>query len=131
MEEGYAWASRADAGAGRTRPKLPYRRIAPRHRRADKAMYRRLVFRHPCSAGRPRPHASGRHPGPTGRSGKYHRVSGKVLRFPGGVRSEERRVGKECVSTGRSRWSPYHSKNKVEHISTNRPPKSITTALII
>src|SRR3546814_16984284 len=24
------------------------------------------------------------------------------------VRSEERRVGKECVSTGRSRWSPYH-----------------------
>src|SRR3546814_4670652 len=25
-----------------------------------------------------------------------------------GVRSEERRVGKECVSTGRSRWSPYH-----------------------
>src|SRR3546814_7178564 len=29
---------------------------------------------------------------------------------PGGawVRSEERRVGKECVSTCRSRWSPYH-----------------------
>src|SRR3546814_14434388 len=24
-----------------------------------------------------------------------------------GVRSEERRVGKECVSTCRSRWSPY------------------------
>src|SRR3546814_13484590 len=23
-------------------------------------------------------------------------------------RSEERRVGKECVSTCRSRWSPYH-----------------------
>src|SRR3546814_18670386 len=23
-------------------------------------------------------------------------------------RSEERRVGKECVSTLRSRWSPYH-----------------------
>src|SRR3546814_12592167 len=29
--------------------------------------------------------------------------SGAVL-----VRSEERRVGKECVSTCRSRWSPYH-----------------------
>src|SRR3546814_10630644 len=31
---------------------------------------------------------------------------------PGGggleTRSEERRVGKECVSTCRSRWSPYH-----------------------
>src|SRR3546814_11030207 len=24
------------------------------------------------------------------------------------ARSEERRVGKECVSTCRSRWSPYH-----------------------
>src|SRR3546814_17390542 len=33
----------------------------------------------------------------------------------GGVafnRSEERRVGKECVSTCRSRWSPYHYKKK-------------------
>src|SRR3546814_12914421 len=27
-------------------------------------------------------------------------------------RSEERRVGKECVSTFRSRWSPYHEKKK-------------------
>src|SRR3546814_18078603 len=27
------------------------------------------------------------------------------------VRSEERRVGKECVSTCRSRWSPDHEKN--------------------
>src|SRR3546814_5333997 len=32
------------------------------------------------------------------------------LRYPTevGLRSEERRVGKECVSTCRSRWSPYH-----------------------
>src|SRR3546814_11755012 len=28
----------------------------------------------------------------------------------GDRRSEERSVGKECVSTFRSRWSPYHSK---------------------
>src|SRR3546814_3788615 len=27
---------------------------------------------------------------------------------PRQYRSEERRVGKECVSTCRSRWSPYH-----------------------
>src|SRR3546814_13991863 len=27
---------------------------------------------------------------------------------PAIFRSEERRVGKECVSTCRSRWSPYH-----------------------
>src|SRR3546814_3325976 len=30
------------------------------------------------------------------------------LGFGWGTRSEERRVGKECVSTCRSRWSPYH-----------------------
>src|SRR3546814_19679996 len=29
-----------------------------------------------------------------------------------GERSEERRVGKECVGTCRSRWSPYHEKKK-------------------
>src|SRR3546814_16100032 len=31
---------------------------------------------------------------------------------PDAARSEERRVGKECVSTCRSRWSPYHYKKK-------------------
>src|SRR3546814_5417287 len=30
-----------------------------------------------------------------------------VVTSPVYVRSEERRVGKECVSTCRSRWSPY------------------------
>src|SRR3546814_17675581 len=30
----------------------------------------------------------------------------------GWVRSDERRVGKECVSTCRYRWSPYHHKKK-------------------
>src|SRR3546814_14063026 len=33
-------------------------------------------------------------------------------------RSEERRVGKECVSTCRSRWSPYHYKKKIESTNT-------------
>src|SRR3546814_18031940 len=28
------------------------------------------------------------------------------------LRSEESRVGKECVSTCRSGWPPYHKKNK-------------------
>src|SRR3546814_11452042 len=31
---------------------------------------------------------------------------------PDNGRSEERRVGKECVSTCRSRWSPYNQKQK-------------------
>src|SRR3546814_15065962 len=30
-------------------------------------------------------------------------------------RSEERRVGKECVSTCRSRWGPCHEKKKEQH----------------
>src|SRR3546814_9791197 len=34
----------------------------------------------------------------------FHDVAAFVLED----RSEERRVGKECVSTCRSRWSPYH-----------------------
>src|SRR3546814_19101588 len=33
-------------------------------------------------------------------------------------RSEERRVGQECVSTCRSRWSPYHSKKKTRKDTT-------------
>src|SRR3546814_4636232 len=32
----------------------------------------------------------------------------QICRADGTGRSEERRVGKECVSTCRSRWSPYH-----------------------
>src|SRR3546814_20579875 len=44
----------------------------------------------------------------------FPRVSNPVsalLPCPG-HRSEERRVGKECVSTFRSRWSLYHEKKK-------------------
>src|SRR3546814_14535400 len=32
----------------------------------------------------------------------------RVIESDNRIRSEERRVGKECVSTCRSRWSPYH-----------------------
>src|SRR3546814_12591187 len=35
-------------------------------------------------------------------------IYGLLARGIAVVRSEERRVGKECVSTCRSRWSPYH-----------------------
>src|SRR3546814_11625502 len=38
-------------------------------------------------------------------------------------RSEERRVGKECVSTCRSRWSPYHSTtNKSKSSGLSKSP---------
>src|SRR3546814_21105041 len=39
------------------------------------------------------------------------------------VRSEERRVGKECVSTCRSRWSPYTSKKKRKAQTQNATKK--------
>src|SRR3546814_13501403 len=34
-------------------------------------------------------------------------------------RSEERRVGQECVSTCSSRWSPFHSKKKTMRPTNN------------
>src|SRR3546814_16476423 len=37
----------------------------------------------------------------------------QARRTPSATRSEERRVGQECVSTCRSRWSLYHSKKKL------------------
>src|SRR3546814_5900638 len=47
-------------------------------------------------------------------AGEYLALEGGPPRFLRGctcpvvLRSEERRVGKECVSTCRFRWSPYH-----------------------
>src|SRR3546814_1932513 len=46
------------------------------------------------------------------------RLGGWLFRV---LRSEERRVGKECVSPCRSRWSPYHYKKK------NSLPRSNST----
>src|SRR3546814_17570053 len=40
--------------------------------------------------------------------GSVRGKTGRPLAGPRAARSEERRVGKECVSTCRSRWSPYH-----------------------
>src|SRR3546814_19594043 len=45
--------------------------------------------------------------------GIRHRGAGFQLRLPALQRSEERRVGKECVSTCRSRWSAYTNKKKI------------------
>src|SRR3546814_11379383 len=46
----------------------------------------------------------------------YATTSKMVMNSPMGTmnRSEERRVGKECVRTCRSRWSPYPYKKKKE-----------------
>src|SRR3546814_18128161 len=43
-----------------------------------------------------------------------------IPHVPAVFRSEERRVGKECVSTCSSRWSPYHQTKKRKQQSTYR-----------
>src|SRR3546814_11310169 len=42
-------------------------------------------------------------------------VPEEAVQRPAHPRSEERRVGKECVSTCRARWSPYHKKKNKYH----------------
>src|SRR3546814_4120937 len=39
---------------------------------------------------------------------EQRQLAAGLLQAAAQPRSEERRVGKECVSTCRSRWSPYH-----------------------
>src|SRR3546814_19807312 len=65
----------------------------------------------PISAGKPGAEARGDRPRGVSRAclgmeGAIGRPDHPAAPPPG--RSEERRVGKECVSTCRSRWSPYH-----------------------
>src|SRR3546814_15301958 len=44
-----------------------------------------------------------------GAAGRRHQHrEARILEFERARRSEERRVGKECVSTCRYRWSPYN-----------------------
>src|SRR3546814_15773675 len=52
------------------------------------------------------------------------RVTGSIRVDP---RSEERRVGKECVSTLRSRWSPYHSKKQKKRTQSDSTQQQIQT----
>src|SRR3546814_14538808 len=58
------------------------------------------------------------------RSGDRPDIAGEIapaLRIVGALeRSEERRVGQECVSTCRSRWSPYHSKKNIRKNTSTR-----------
>src|SRR3546814_9581014 len=81
--------------------------------------FRRVLFRSPASPPtraapqRPRfliqqappPHAS---PVPTTVQARTGAANQPTPKAPRNARSEERRVGKECVSTVRSRRSPYH-----------------------
>src|SRR3546814_16176376 len=46
---------------------------------------------------------------------RLNRITVEAQAASGNARSEERRVGKECVSTCRSRCSPYHKKKERTH----------------
>src|SRR3546814_13230998 len=57
----------------------------------------------------------------------YFGAFSKMIKREGGesiafdfARSEERRVGKECVSTCRSRWSRYHYKKKIQNTRNSK-----------
>src|SRR3546814_13750915 len=49
-----------------------------------------------------------------------HQSGNPLRRGQSPHRSEERRVGEECVSTCRSRWSPYHYKKKTNRYKKKR-----------
>src|SRR3546814_16290383 len=71
---------------------------------------------------------SGRSRAPPGRRASIFSISRCSLRrrpSPSEIRSEERRVGKECVSTCSSRWSqyPYKQKKTKEHKTYNHQTK--------
>src|SRR3546814_12209203 len=50
-------------------------------------------------------------------SSRQEALSAPMTKEMTDARSEERRVGKECVSTCRSRWSPYHKKKKANKLT--------------
>src|SRR3546814_17325499 len=45
-------------------------------------------------------------------TGQHYQTQQESPKSKRPVRSEERRVGKECISTSRSRWSPNNYKKK-------------------
>src|SRR3546814_13598003 len=92
----------ADEGVGRADPQRHPRRYAVRTGRERTA----------SACGVSHPHGHARHACPP--SLIHHQEKSMALMFPrlahtfirNGYRSEELRVGKECVSTGRYRWWP-------------------------
>src|SRR3546814_16948025 len=77
----------------------------------------------------PRRHRCARH-SPHPRQDPPAVVRKKAPRCSGTYRSEERRVGKECVSTGRTGWSPYHSKKNTEGTQRGRLEESDERAIL-
>src|SRR3546814_15528657 len=92
-------ARRGAAFRGRLYPRAAAaRRLGRRSRRGPEDGIGRTAILPPRGVRIGHPHL----PWPASRADGVDRLLSRV------VRSEERRVGKECVSTCRSRWSPYH-----------------------
>src|SRR3546814_12425625 len=79
------------------------------------------------------PHRFLRHPGDHFDLGRDLFVDGALHRLLAGVgnRSEERRVGKECGSTCRSRWSPFHSTHNVLRPTAKISIRSLTSISLL
>src|SRR3546814_16420324 len=104
-------------------------RAAARHRRADPAAVRAVDAGAAGELGladsvRDRGRLRDRRDGPASQHGGNRIVPAppRAARYQpaartGQTRSEERRVGKECVRTSRTRWSPNH-KNKNRNTKT-------------
>src|SRR3546814_13772921 len=94
----------------------PLSRVGTRHQIALLSPLEVGPARRLRGRGRGRQHARGREV--RARDHRLRRVSGLPVTLapppviPAKARSEERRVGKEGVSTCRFRWSPYHEKKK-------------------
>src|SRR3546814_13633121 len=89
-------------------------------RRRDQCLHRRHVLR---------PQAHVRELLRSGQPGARRHVPRRLaLRRKHAARSEERRVWKECVSTCRSRWSPYHEKKTQTY---NKTTSTDTTKITI
>src|SRR3546814_16054064 len=54
----------------------------------------------------------------SGQHAAHRDAAAEAFIHAGKLRTEERRVGKACVSTCRSRWSPCHYKKKNKKITT-------------
>src|SRR3546814_19703523 len=90
-----------------SRPRAALRRFVPRSLACAVAAILLSLSLFACA---PIIQPAGPDPGGTARLGGSAEVVSRIVTRDG--RSEERRVGKECVSTCRSRCSPYHKKKK-------------------
>src|SRR3546814_14559064 len=100
-------------------PAMPFLAICPRNFSKEPAMDDGTPPNVVHEAEAQRQHPRVRVPGiiHVAQSGGEHRYALHALSAGGLSRSEERRVGKECVSTCRSRWSPYHKNKKKSSIN--------------